>query len=660
MRPKLLAVLLGGTATTATGALPWPANHPPPTYRGAARPPPPPCAAGERRVSCASARFVEAPVATPSSFILDGPFLGNGNFGAVLGAESGLNYYLGANNLWSSNTAPDHGLCDAAANRVNPLHAGNVYTLIGGGMVTISEASSTRGDQGSFTAQLDFEHGSLAANYSFSAGGHLLRTESFIAAHDDVLLVNLTADVPLRLVIEVSVPASAPRVATATDHVLPTTAGVAPDGTLFAGREGVNSKTNNVVLNTCGRGGQHDGAQTFNVSSDGAVHTRDGRCLVLGGPPRGKDCTAGDVQRIVLGDCGASPRLMLDRASDHLVFEGTALKASVAVPVVPPPAPIPAPSGYTGVAGDVGGQSQHGTPLCNCSSVAACPDEAAKQCSADPKCRSFAVYSPGGHSGWNGWCQMYGAADTAAAYPDRGWNLFRKNAVDAKPPPLKDPFAPVDFVVAAAANATPLVWAYEPETGILSTAPTGQTPGTPCLTFVEPNRNLNAAVAVKIVGATGFAPASDGIRLANTTVTLQPGRTLTLVIANGVCCKECTAIGTPTCEHPNPGGDDNWAVSQAQRMASQAAPRGASLRAETVAWWDTFWNASSINLGPSYRVLEQFYYGMLYTIGAAARPGKMAPGLWGPWITTDSAGWNGDYTLNYNFQGAHACGGCCW
>ena len=49
-------------------------------------------------------------------------------------------------------------------------------------------------------------------------------------------------------------------------------------------------------------------------------------------------------------------------------------------------------------------------------------------------------------------------------------------------------------------------------------------------------------------------------------------------------------------------------------------------------------------------MLFLFYYAMLFTVGAASRPGKMAPGLWGPWITTDGAGWNGDYTLNYNFQ----------
>jgi hypothetical protein len=57
-----------------------------------------------------------------------------------------------------------------------------------------------------------------------------------------------------------------------------------------------------------------------------------------------------------------------------------------------------------------------------------------------------------------------------------------------------------------------------------------------------------------------------------------------------------------------------------------------------------------VDLGDEFRLLEQFYYGAQYAVGSASRAGRMAPGLWGPWITTDTPGWNGDYTLNYNFQ----------
>ena len=37
-------------------------------------------------------------------------------------------------------------------------------------------------------------------------------------------------------------------------------------------------------------------------------------------------------------------------------------------------------------------------------------------------------------------------------------------------------------------------------------------------------------------------------------------------------------------------------------------------------------------------------------MGSCSRPGKVAPGLWGNWLTTDNPNWHGDFHLNYNFQ----------
>lgn len=58
---------------------------------------------------------------------------------------------------------------------------------------------------------------------------------------------------------------------------------------------------------------------------------------------------------------------------------------------------------------------------------------------------------------------------------------------------------------------------------------------------------------------------------------------------------------------------------------------------------------SSISLSQEPQI-ENYWYGAQYILGCSSRDGKVAPGLWGPWVTTDSAGWHGDYTLNYNFQ----------
>ncbi|KIL39011.1 hypothetical protein SD70_22930 [Gordoniibacillus kamchatkensis] len=65
-------------------------------------------------------------------------------------------------------------------------------------------------------------------------------------------------------------------------------------------------------------------------------------------------------------------------------------------------------------------------------------------------------------------------------------------------------------------------------------------------------------------------------------------------------------------------------------------------------WWRGFWTASEIGIGDP--VLEKFYYGSYYIIGSCTRQGKIPPGLFGNWITTDRPAWTGSYTMNYNYE----------
>lgn len=66
------------------------------------------------------------------------------------------------------------------------------------------------------------------------------------------------------------------------------------------------------------------------------------------------------------------------------------------------------------------------------------------------------------------------------------------------------------------------------------------------------------------------------------------------------------------------------------------------------AWWRDYWSQSFIEMDDP--VLEKFYYASQYITASASRSGKVAPGLYGPWVTTDHPSWNGDYTLNYNLE----------
>ena len=65
-------------------------------------------------------------------------------------------------------------------------------------------------------------------------------------------------------------------------------------------------------------------------------------------------------------------------------------------------------------------------------------------------------------------------------------------------------------------------------------------------------------------------------------------------------------------------------------------------------WWQRFWSESFVEIGDP--VLEKFYYGSHYVMASCSRKGKVPPGLFGNWITTDRPAWAGDFHLNYNHE----------
>jgi len=85
------------------------------------------------------------------------------------------------------------------------------------------------------------------------------------------------------------------------------------------------------------------------------------------------------------------------------------------------------------------------------------------------------------------------------------------------------------------------------------------------------------------------------------------------------------------------------AVAHAERIGAADVR---ALEAAHLNWWKSFWLRSFVDLHDP--VLENYYYGSLYLLGASSRPGKLAPSLWGNFITTDNAGWGGRYFMNYN------------
>ncbi len=74
----------------------------------------------------------------------------------------------------------------------------------------------------------------------------------------------------------------------------------------------------------------------------------------------------------------------------------------------------------------------------------------------------------------------------------------------------------------------------------------------------------------------------------------------------------------------------------------------ARLKTDHLAWWKHFWGKSFINI-PDKQV-RNAWYGSLYILACCSAPGHDAPGLWGNFVTTTHPGWQGDYTLDYNYE----------
>lgn len=95
------------------------------------------------------------------------------------------------------------------------------------------------------------------------------------------------------------------------------------------------------------------------------------------------------------------------------------------------------------------------------------------------------------------------------------------------------------------------------------------------------------------------------------------------------------------------------AKEQAYRLSVAARSEWETLRQNHRNWWMDYWCRSVVETGDE--TLDSFYYASLYLLASATRAGKVPPGLFGPWITTDRPKWTGSYTLNYNYESPFFC-----
>jgi hypothetical protein len=95
-------------------------------------------------------------------------------------------------------------------------------------------------------------------------------------------------------------------------------------------------------------------------------------------------------------------------------------------------------------------------------------------------------------------------------------------------------------------------------------------------------------------------------------------------------------------------GPASTALAQAAviRATRLSEPRIETLEKANLEWWQRFWLRSVVQVHD--KILEEYYYGALYVLGCASRPTKLAPSLFGSFVTTDNVAWGGLYFMNYN------------
>ncbi len=168
-----------------------------------------------------------------------------------------------------------------------------------------------------------------------------------------------------------------------------------------------------------------------------------------------------------------------------------------------------------------------------------------------------------------------------------------------------------------------LVWLNRNADGPLDQQYPWPNPLPPTSTLETKGREVS--FATRVVGAE-TTPADGGLRF-----TLEPGKQIYLV--------------TPVLSDLD---DPDHLAAAKSRAAGMTVAEIEKLEAAHRDWWRHFWSESSVEIGDP--LLEKFYYSAQYVIACASRIGKVAPGLYGPWVTTDHPSWNGDYTLDYNYQ----------
>ena len=139
-----------------------------------------------------------------------------------------------------------------------------------------------------------------------------------------------------------------------------------------------------------------------------------------------------------------------------------------------------------------------------------------------------------------------------------------------------------------------------------------------------------AAIATKIIGVKYNTALSDNNKTVSKLV-IQPDEKI-LIITSIVSGKNIT----------------DQVEKSVMNVKDQTKSSIEALHESHLNWWKSYWLKSYVRTYDT--LLERYYFGALYEAACAYREGSICPGLFGPWIVSDSLNWDGNYTLSYNHQ----------
>jgi fibronectin type 3 domain-containing protein len=92
---------------------------------------------------------------------------------------------------------------------------------------------------------------------------------------------------------------------------------------------------------------------------------------------------------------------------------------------------------------------------------------------------------------------------------------------------------------------------------------------------------------------------------------------------------------------------DFFSVAQQQSQQADSSTL-ISLLQEHDQWWSNFWTKSFVQIPD--KLVQDEWYASLYLLACCSKSNCPPPGLWGNFISSTGMSWEGDYTLDYNYQ----------